>query len=481
VISSYLTEGDLFSASQVCHHWRLVLVSSPSLWTRISCRYAPRTIASLERCKFLPVRLRLEPPLPTATLDSVLLRKNQIASLTISREPERVPLLRQLLMLSRPSVEQLHIYSERIVGWTAEEETVHDVWQDLPSLRELFVCRYSIPIEKLTAPNLIHLALEHTGSNRNVTIQSVLDMLCGCPLLETLLIIYSGVWRGTTHDHSPVHLPNLRSLELGPYEVRCGLTTYLRFPSNVAAGFRTLLLNDVCRSVPPAVMAAMQHVLGRVDIRRITLAAPPRPDGKTEFLIRFEGLQGSLEITAARSARTHAQVRNVLFSQEGVLFSHSPRIDGVRELHIVGCSFEDGQGFYHISTAMPNLASISFFQCKGHNLLGLLAAINPSSPPFPHLERVMVLGQESGLREIAKARRDHDVPLKTLVVGRVPGGFEHDRLEDYTELGQLVDDLRIGCPTEILEWETGNEILNIWSAINVSGPVSPNANIMVLG
>jgi len=99
---------------------------------------------------------------------------------------------------------------------------------------------------------------------------------------------------------------------------------------------------------------------------------------------------------------------------------------------------------------MPDLVSISF-RCEGHSLLGLLTSINSSSPPFPYLECIVILGPGSGLREIAKRRRDCGIPLKTIIVARGPSGFEHDRLEDYTELGQLVDDLRIGCPIEILE------------------------------
>jgi hypothetical protein len=107
---------------------------------------------------------------------------------------------------------------------------VHDVWQDFPSLRELFVCRYSIPIDQLTAPNLVHLALEHTGCDRVVTVRCILDMLRGSPLLETLLITHSGVSQDQTPDHSPVCLPKLRSIELGSYEVRCGLVLHLQFP-----------------------------------------------------------------------------------------------------------------------------------------------------------------------------------------------------------------------------------------------------------
>ena len=72
---------------------------------------------------------------------------------------------------------------------------------------------------------------------------------------------------------------------------------------------------------------------------------------------------------------------------------------------------------------------------------------------------------------MAKARRDYGVPLKTLVVGRGPRRFEYEHLEDYTVLGELVGDLRIWCSTEVLEWGTENEILNIWSTAEFPGPV----------
>ena len=76
--------------------------------------------------------------------------------------------------------------------------------------------------------------------------------------------------------------------------------------------------------------------------------------------------------------------------------------------------------------------------------------------------------------EATKGRRDYGVPLKTLVVGRGPRRFEYEHLEDYTVLGELVGDLRIGCSTEVLEWGTENEILNIWSTAEFPDPVSPS-------
>ena len=101
---------------------------------------------------------------------------------------------------------------------------------------------------------------------------------------------------------------------------------------------------------------------------------------------------------------------------------------------------------------MPNIVSITFFHCKGPHIFGLLTPADPSSPPFPHLERVMILGPALELREMTMARRDWGVPLKTLVVGRGPRELKNDHLEDQFALGEFVNDLRIGCPTEISEW-----------------------------
>ena len=313
---------------------------------------------------------------------------------------------------------------------------------------------------KTTTPNLVYLALEQTGRDQDLTVQSTLDMLRDCPLLEILLITHSGVRQDPTGDHPPVSLPHLHTIELGEGGLCPGLTTHLQFPQSVAVGFHILSWSSMCGDVPLTVEATTQHVLRRIDIRRITLAvASPDPCGGVWLLIRFEGLPGSLEITPC-SSDNDALIRGAFFGSRGVLCSHSPHIEGVREVHIVGCFFEGDQESHHIRAAVPNLVSISF-RCEGPHVFGLITPTNPLSPPFPHLERIMVLGSESGLREMAKGRRDYGVPLRTLVVGRGSRRFEYEHLEDYTVLEELVGDLRIECSTEVLEWGTENEILNI--------------------
>ena len=473
MISSYLSEEDLFSASQVCSYWRSVLISIPYLWVRISCDDVPRTTVSLERSKSLPIQLLVDSSPSNVALENVLLHKNAVASLTFNYEPTATSQLPQLLRFSGPTVEQLHLYTDHIYLSGDQEETLRASWQgDFPSLRELFASDFYIPVDQLAAPNLVHLSLEHTEFRRDATVPKFLDMLHGCPLLETLLIgSSSAITPGPTRDRTSVRLLHLRCIEMGSFEVRSGLITYLDLPLGVSVGFRQMDLSDILRvDVPLTVLASIQHVLGGIGIRCVTLAAPPDSNSPRHLLIRFEGLRDSLEITTS-SMYNHPQGQDILFGPEGVLFSYSPRIENVTELHVVGCSFESGQELIHVNRAMPKLVTISFFHCNNPPLQ--FAPQNPSSPPFPRLERVMVLGVESGLEEMARARKDLGIPLKTLIVGRGPKGSGYENLElDHTVLAELVEDLRIGCPTMVLDWETGNEVQNLWSTVRSYGPVS---------
>ena len=73
----------------------------------------------------------------------------------------------------------------------------------------------------------------------------------------------------------------------------------------------------------------------------------------------------------------------------------------------MGCPFGDYRGLDHVSAAMLNPSPASLFDDLGVYVFGsLLTPTHPPPPQFPHLESIMVLGQESGLTEMAKTRRD---------------------------------------------------------------------------
>ena len=471
MISAYLDEEDLFSASQVCKYLRSTLISFPSLWTQISCSRVARTNISLERCGSLPIQLRLELASSSDALEDVLLHGNNIVSLTVQLPTKKTLPLHKLLASSIPHLERLHIYHvPPLWEWRVQEWMTDESWQRFPSLRQLFVGRFPLPIDRLAAPNLTHLALESTGRGNNVTVQTILDMLRQSPLLETLLISYPGDLRPTTpHGHSPVRLPHLRSIEVGVREVRSGLITHLDFPPNITAGFRTMRVSDVCGNIPPAVLATVEHVLGRIDIHRVTLAAAINSRGNMDHLVQLEGAQGSLEINAFC---TDPETLPAIFGPKGILFPHRSRIENVRELQIIDCCLGDSQELHLLHLAMPNIVSISISSIAFLGRFRLLTPSDPSPVPFPHLERVLVLGSEFWLEEMARRRRDLGVRLKTLIVGRVLGGSEHGRLKDWTVLGGLVGDLWVGCPVQISEWGAETEIASIWATVMPPGKVS---------
>ena len=471
MISTYLDEKDLFSASQVCKYLRSTLISFSSLWNQISCRHVTRTIASLERRGSLSIQLRLELPFSSVALKEVLLRGNKIVSLTVEHQTKKALPFHQLLVSSIPHLERLHIYrvpnflESATRGWTTDHS-----WQRFPSLRQLFVSRYPVPIDRLAAPNLTHLALEYTSHKNDVTVQTILDMIRRSPLLETLLVSYPGHIRPTTpHGHSPVRLPHLRSIEVGKYEVRSGLITHLVFPKNITAGFRNIQMSDVCGNIPPAVMATVEHVLGRIDIRRVTLAAAKNSLGSGELLVHLKGTQGSLRINGFCEDPGRMPA---IFGPKGVLFPHRPRFENVRELQIIDCCLGDSQELHLLNLAMPNVVSISISSFASSGRFGLLAPPHSSSLPFPHLERVMVYGSEIGLEDMARSRRDLGVRLKTLIVGHRPGGSEYSRLKDCTVLEGLVGDLLVGCPVQISEWGAESEVESIWATVMPPGKVS---------
>ena len=465
MISSHLPEDGPFSAAQVCHYWRTVLISSPSLWTRFSCCNVPQTAAGLDRCGSLPIHLNLERLISGAALRDVLHRGNEVASLNITYTETRIPPFRLFLPHAR-SLERLSVY-DKSLGRGAGVRTLHEVWRDFkfPSLRELFAYRYLIPLEELNAPNLVHLALEEMGSYQIITTHTILKLLRRIPLLETLLISDIEVQDDTGASHSSIPLPHLRSIEVGGVTVLSGFIACLDFPTSTAVALRDIDITDICEDVSPDLSRAMQCVFGRIDVRCITIATPSRSWVVSECFVRFEGVQGSLEITTGTYHCRGLKRRQALFSPQGILFLHKPHIKDVRELHIAGCSVGSGRQMDHINAAMPNLISISFFRYGGPHTLELLTPPDPPFPPFPRLRCVMILGTESGLEEMARERRDLGVPIKTLIIGRGPEVSKCDRLEDYGVLESLVDNLWVGCPAETFEWTATGEIHNLWSPI----------------
>ena len=84
----------------------------------------------------------------------ILLHGNKVILLSLRLRLDRLSTSGQLFQFSGQSVERLYIYEE--ATGMGDWEKTHELWQGLPSLRELFVHGYPILIDQLTAPNLTH-------------------------------------------------------------------------------------------------------------------------------------------------------------------------------------------------------------------------------------------------------------------------------------------------------------------------------------
>ena len=476
VICSYLsTERDAISVSQVCRHWREVLTSFPPLWTHFTCSRVFRTLAGLERCKSLPIRIEFEADSSIGALESVILHGNEIISLTINHDYYWMPPLHKLFPSPMAYLEQLHIHSGGTPREAGEGQTAGSIWQDFPFLRELFVRQLYVPIGQFATPNLVHLILEKTWEGEKITTKSVLDMLCGSPLLETVLIANPRApLRDIPIDHAPASLPNLRSIELGMHEVCSGLVPYLRFPPTAAVGFRSLKSSDVSGyEIPPKIMASSRYVLGGMDICTVILALA----ATSQYLVRFEGVEGSLEITFQH---TYSWEVSTVFDSDGVLFSFSPRLNGVRELQFAGY-YISCLDVGRLAVAMPNLASIYFFHCEcdeEDSIFGIVSGSSDhQSPPFPHLKRLTVLEPGPGLIEVCRERKKWGVPFQTVVIGSKPCPYTPEQI---AELGEFVGDVRVETPPGISEWSVGNRIFDMWSGLYFPRLVSSTPNLIII-
>lgn len=442
---------DLFAASQICRRWRAILVSSPLLWRRMDCRHLGKAVASLERHRSVPLRLELDSDLSTGALNMVLDSGGKISSVSAHLLPDQLRSLHPRLVT--PSVEELVLFIDESEVSTWKQNINVNIQGEFMFTHKLSVSGFLLPIDRITAPNLIHLSLENTISGfSRITIQSVLKMLQGCSQLETVLINILSDGTGELQSYSPVNLPKLRSVELGRTEVWAGLVFPLRFHPGVAVGFRNIPATQVTWP-----RKSIRHVLGMVDIGSVTLAHIRHSEdvGYDACLIRFEGSTGSLEITVLE------ELGRDPFGPDGLLLSHSPRLENVKTLHVMNCHMSDNT-LTAIASAMCNLVSISFI---GHN--ECLSSLGDSPTLFPHLEHIAGLPAAEDLIWVARAREQYGMPLKALDIHDEPG----HRATYLADLRKFVDDVRVWRCADLPKRWTGNALLDVWEAAGYHGPV----------
>jgi len=298
----------------------MILISFPLLWRKIDCRDLTWTIISLDRHHSVPLQLGLYEGLSTEALGAALDHGGKGSSIFA-----HLP-LDQLLESHRPpvtpSMEDLMLFVDEADDFYQEERVAIDLRGEFVSLRRLSASGVLASLNQTTAPNLIHLSLERTSSASSMRAQTLLDLLRGCPQLETVLINIFSASRGELRPYTPVALPKPRSIEPGHGEVPIGLVTSLCSPPTVAVGFRGILI--VRQSWP---YKSIKHVLTAVGIESVILAhIRHKPD------LGYKG--GDTCSRDPRIVVVEKRGRNP-FDADGLLLSHSPQLDDAKTLYIM--------------------------------------------------------------------------------------------------------------------------------------------------
>ena len=385
----------------------------------------------------------------------------KIASVFADIAIDQVRLLLPLLDL--PSMEDLVIFVD---SCRKPDKTISShVQGEFPFLRRLSVSGVPVPIDKITTPCLVHLSLEgHSDAFRDITTLSILNLLQGSPQLETILLNFLQHQAPIKEPYTAVALPKLRTLELGLWEVSLRLVEPLRFPPTVAVGFRGISsLEDRWMD------KTIRHILAAIDIQSITLAHIRHKRRKFDegyiYLIRYGGLEGSLEIMTCEEAGMDDPIS--FTHPEGIFLSHSPQLDNVKTLHLMDCRLgKDDMAV--LSSVMPSIVSIEFI---GNDTSPRSLAFSKGSKPlFPCLKHIGGLPPVKKVVEMAKARKRGGVSLSALDVEDAP---EHLEAQKYVaELERLVEDVKFWRCADLPECWTRNRLLDAWEEAGYRGPVS---------
>lgn len=198
----------LNTATHLCQYWRSTLLSFPRLWTHIGFGDEKRALAFVERSKSLPASISFGRYPPTVTRELSTTFTNRLVSLQGTADNsmgrflvQPLPLLQGLVVVE-PGGPSHRMYSEQM--------------PELPSVRSLTITDVSCLL--FCVPNLTYFCFRlvfNPFTTPPMFVDGLLALFLGCPLLETVFLVYGDpsirefpTYGPSTH---PISLPCLRS------------------------------------------------------------------------------------------------------------------------------------------------------------------------------------------------------------------------------------------------------------------------------
>ncbi|KAF9644687.1 hypothetical protein BDM02DRAFT_3263395 [Thelephora ganbajun] len=210
-----LYDVDLISATHVCHHWRAILLSTPTLWSRVAPTPLDKSKVYLERVCKAPIRVFMGAKFDEAFLG---LLRDKIAQIVLINCRIRT-LEPDWGIHSMSSMRKLIVngYDEFFgAGLVANLERRVEMF---PSLTLLSVSN-TIDGLRLRTPHLTHFRFnfyKYRYWKSEGGVHLLVDFFRSCPMLEVIDVDYPSipVERPRTCGPPVVHLPHLRSFRQG--------------------------------------------------------------------------------------------------------------------------------------------------------------------------------------------------------------------------------------------------------------------------
>ena len=227
-------DDDLITLTHVCHGWRELFISRPSLWARLDCKNVEKTRTYIERSQSSPLKVYLwnEAGCIPFLYDAFFLtvphfgRLGSLSFLGVSED--LIELAKKHFYRPAPSLEKLKIH---IGDPCSIEPTIFD--GNLSTLREL---RLSGVITSLPWKNLANLTkfdFQDVPSDKISTTQ-LPDSFERAPLLRKIRLYHTLPTTSNAPPGRVVSLPHLEDLEIEAQPVHSILLKHLLIPSGTS-------------------------------------------------------------------------------------------------------------------------------------------------------------------------------------------------------------------------------------------------------
>ena len=454
--------------SQVCRHWRNVLIATPALWTHFSCKDLSRTHAFIERSKSMPLRVRLSPQFCLQSFKALIPHVKRFDSLRMELPAS------ELFDKSTPNLRKPAPLLEQLLVTVQDTDHTDDDREPpfpllfggkFPRLTRLTLEYVSPHPTWFNVSNLTIFQLVHTGS-RGGSSSQLLRFFEQNPELEEVSITYQGQFVDNAPPHHIVHLPCLRKLRLGDCPSKPGILHHLLLPPGVEVALRPFIPTHVIgiASELPLRMRNPPSFLTGID--RISFA-----EG-SQASVHFAGPYGTLYIRA--SGTTADNDLHDLASR--CIYSFEPLdVSGVRELLIENYSptrrrsLESVQdsGIHSCLRSLPKLHTLILVSCANATHFQALQTFDPDKDGIvcPELKHLFIDVSNSrrpemafphfpflDLLSLAETRASLGIPLDRITVKSVHPLFEDRDLASLLQFVATVD--TIGDDRSSPSWDS---------------------------